>query len=96
MIDGTRAGRLGIANRVAPAAKLTAATATLTEELLACSTTANGLAKRIIDRAARPLWEDTLDAELDAQLQCIQTPEFAEAYHRFLSAPGANSPQARR
>ena len=96
MIDGTRAGRLGIANRVAPAARLAAATATLTDELLACSTTANGLAKRIIDRAARPLWSETLDAELDAQLQCIATPEFALAYRRFLAAPGANTPQARR
>jgi enoyl-CoA hydratase/carnithine racemase len=96
MIDGTRAGRLGIANRVAPAAKLTAATTALTDELLACSTTAGGLAKRIIDRAARPHWEDTLEAELDAQLRCIQTPEFAAAYRQFLAAPGANSPQARR
>ncbi|GFG69930.1 enoyl-CoA hydratase/isomerase family protein [Mycolicibacter senuensis] len=96
MIDGTQAGRLGIANRVAPSAKLTAATAALADELLACSATANGLAKRIIDRAARPTWNDTLDAELDAQLQCIQTPEFIEAYRRFLAAPGANTPTARR
>jgi enoyl-CoA hydratase/carnithine racemase len=96
MIDGTKAGRLGIANRVAPAAKVTAATRTLTDELLACSSTANGLAKRIIDRAARPLWEDSLDAELEAQLRCIGTAEFAAAYRRFLAAPGSNSPQARR
>jgi enoyl-CoA hydratase/carnithine racemase len=96
MIDGTRAGRLGIANRVAPAAKLETATRALVDELLACSTTANGLAKRIIDRAARPLWDDTLDAELTAQLTCIGTTEFADAYSRFLAAPGANSPQARR
>ena len=96
MIDGARAGRLGIANRVAPASKLAAATCGLVDELLACSATANGLAKRIIDQAARPMWNDTLDAELDAQLQCIQTPEFADAYRRFLAAPGANSPQARR
>ncbi len=96
MIDGARAGRLGIANRVVPAAKLAAATAALTDELLACSTTANGLAKRLIDRAARPLWADTLDAELQAQRRCIQTPEFLAAYRQFLAAPGANSPQARK
>lgn len=96
MIDGTRAGRLGIANRVAPAAKLADATASLTEELLACSSTANGLAKRIIDRSARPTWDETLDAELDAQLRCIETPEFTTAYRRFLAAPGTNNPQARR
>lgn len=96
MIDGTRAGRLGIATRVTSAAKLTAATSALTHELLACSTTANGLAKRIIDRAARPTWDDTLDDELDAQLLCIDTPEFAAAYRRFLDAPGSNTPQARR
>jgi enoyl-CoA hydratase/carnithine racemase len=96
MIDGTHAGRLGIANRVAPAAKLAMITATLADELLACSVTANGLAKCIIDRAARPTWNDTLDAELDAQLRCIETPEFTEAYRRFLAAPGANTPAARR
>ncbi|WP_165607343.1 enoyl-CoA hydratase/isomerase family protein [Mycolicibacter sinensis] len=96
MIDGTRAGRLGIANRVAPVTKLAAVTAALTDELLTCSRTANGLAKRIIDGSARPTWEDTLDAELDAQLHCIGTPEFSAACGRFLASPGANTPQARR
>lgn len=96
MIDGTRAGRLGIATRVTPAARLEAATSALTDELLACSTTANGLAKRIIDRAARPTWTETLDDELEAQLRCINTPEFATAHRRFLDAPGANTPQAQR
>ncbi|WP_396902074.1 enoyl-CoA hydratase/isomerase family protein [Mycolicibacterium sp.] len=96
MIDGTRAGRLGIANRVAPVAKLATATAAMVDELLVCSTTASGLAKRLIDGAARPRWDESLAAELDAQLHCIGTPEFAHAYRRFLAAPGANSPQARR
>lgn len=96
MIDGARAGRLGIANRVVPVAKLASATSELSEELLGCATTASGLVKRIIDRAARPNWTDILDAELEAQLLCIQTPEFTAAYRRFLAAPGANSPQARK
>lgn len=91
MIDGTRAGALGIANRVAPAAALEEATAALVDELLACSATANGLAKRIIDRAAKPVFATTLDEELSAQLQCIATPEFRVAYERFLAAPSLNT-----
>lgn len=94
MIDGVRAGELGIANRVADADELEAATAALVDELLACSATANGLAKRIIDRAAKPSFDATLDDELAAQLQCIATPEFRAAYERFLSAPGANGRRA--
>lgn len=96
MIDGVRAAELGIANRVVPAAELVAATAALTGELLACSATANGFAKRIIDRAARPGWGATLDDELEAQLRCIATPEFFAAQERFLAAPGSNTPEARR
>lgn len=95
MIDGRRAAEWGIANRVAPAAELDAATAALADELLACSPTANGLAKRIIDQAARPEWQATLDAELAAQLVCIDTPEFIAASQQFLAAPGDNTPQAR-
>jgi enoyl-CoA hydratase/carnithine racemase len=96
MIDGFRAGELGIANRVVPADAVDAATAALADEVLACSATANGLSKRIIDRAARPGFAATLDEELAAQLRCIATPEFRAAYERFLAAPGANTPEARR
>lgn len=96
MIDGTRAGALGIANRVAPAADLPAATDALVAELTRCSPAANGLAKRIVDRAALPERDALLDDELAAQLRCIATPEFREAYERFLAAPGANTPEARR
>lgn len=42
------------------------------------------------------MWSDTLDAELAAQLHCIETPQFVAAYRQFLAAPGANSAQARR
>lgn len=90
MIDGVRAGELGIANRVVPVDQLASATDTLVAELLACSPTANGLVKGIIDHAAMPVQAAVSDAELVAQLSCIQTPEFRAAADAFRSAPATN------
>lgn len=96
MIDGRRAGELGIANRVVPAGDVLVAADALAGEVLRCSPVANGLAKRILDRAAKPAFAASLDEELAAQLRCIATDEFRAAYEAFLAAPGANSPEARR
>ena len=54
MIDGTEAERIGLVNRVAPAAELDAATDALVDELLACAPVAVGFAKRVLDGAAKP------------------------------------------
>src|SRR6202008_4038970 len=54
MIGGTEAERIGLANRVAPAGELDAATDALVGELLACAPVAVGLAKRGMDASARP------------------------------------------
>ena len=54
LIDGTEAERIGLVNRVAPADELDAATDALVGELLACAPVAVGLAKRVIDAAAKP------------------------------------------
>jgi enoyl-CoA hydratase/carnithine racemase len=90
MIDGVRAGELGIANRVAAADALAEATSVLVGELLACSPSANGLVKGIIDHAAMPAQAAVSDAELVAQLSCIHTPEFRAAAEAFRSAPASN------
>lgn len=68
MFDGRRAQALGLANRCGPPEDLEALTDALVADLLACSVTANGLAKRILDAAAKPALHATLAAELDAQL----------------------------
>ena len=54
VIDGREAHRIGFANRIAPADELDAATEGLANELLACAPRAVGLAKRVIDAAAKP------------------------------------------
>jgi enoyl-CoA hydratase/carnithine racemase len=78
LIGGEEAERIGLANRVAPAAELDAATAELTAELLACAPVAVGLAKRVIDASARPALSTTLELEVALQERCAATADFAE------------------
>jgi len=78
VIDGTEAERIGLVNRVAPVAELDAATDLLAGELLACAPVAVGLAKGVIDAAARPALAETLAREIEIQEVCIQTEDFAE------------------
>jgi enoyl-CoA hydratase/carnithine racemase len=83
MIDGREAERIGLANRVAPAAELGAATDTLVGELLACAPVAVGLAKRVIDASARPALSTTLELEVALQEICARTEDFAEGASAF-------------
>lgn len=78
LIDGTEAERIGLVNRVAPAAELDAATDALVQELLACAPVAVGLAKRVIDAAAKPALAQTLELEVTAQQVCAASEDFAE------------------
>jgi enoyl-CoA hydratase/carnithine racemase len=83
LIDGTEAERIGLANRVAPADELEAATAALVDELLACAPVAVGLAKRVLDAAAKPALAVTLEQEVLAQDLCARTQDFAEGAAAF-------------
>ena len=67
VIDGREAHRIGFANRIAPADELDAATDALAAELLACAPRAVGLAKRVLDAAAKPALALTLEQEVAAQ-----------------------------
>jgi enoyl-CoA hydratase/carnithine racemase len=78
LIDGTEAERIGLVNRVAPAGELDAATALLTGELLACAPLAIGMAKGVIDAAARPALATTLAREVEIQGICAESEDFAE------------------
>jgi enoyl-CoA hydratase/carnithine racemase len=78
LIDGAEAERIGLVNRVAPAADLDAATEALVAELLACAPVAVGLAKRVLDAAARPALAATLEHEVAAQALCARTGDFVE------------------
>jgi enoyl-CoA hydratase/carnithine racemase len=83
MIDGTEAERIGLANRVAPAEELEAATDALVSELLACAPLAVGHAKRVLDAAAKPALAATLEQEVTVQELCANSEDFAEGTRAF-------------
>jgi enoyl-CoA hydratase/carnithine racemase len=83
VIDGREAHRIGFANRIAPADQLDAATAGLANELLACAPRAVGLAKRVLDAAAKPALANTLEQEVTAQEILASSEDFAEGARAF-------------
>lgn len=78
LIGAEEAERIGLVNRVAPPEELDAATQQLADELLACAPIAVGLAKRVLDAAAKPALALTLEQEVAAQQLCAQSEDFAE------------------
>jgi enoyl-CoA hydratase/carnithine racemase len=83
VIDGHEAHRIGFANRIAPAADLDACTRALADELLAGAPRALGLAKRVLDAAAKPAIAETLEREVQAQETLAATEDFAEGAAAF-------------
>ena len=79
LVDGAEAERIGLVNRVAPPDELEAATAALTGELLACAPLPQGLAKGVLNAAARPSLAGTLEQEAAAQELCATSEDFREA-----------------
>ncbi|HEY2636554.1 MAG TPA: enoyl-CoA hydratase-related protein, partial [Solirubrobacteraceae bacterium] len=78
IVGAEEAERIGLVNRVAPAAELDAATEQLVGELLNCAPLAVGLAKRILDTTAKPALSTTLELEVTAQAVCAASEDFAE------------------
>jgi len=83
VIDGREAHRIGFANRIAPAEELDALTGAFTGELLACAPRAVGLAKRVMDAAAKPALAATLEQEVQAQETLAGSEDFAEGARAF-------------
>ena len=82
-IDGREAHRIGFANRIAPADELDACTEALANELLAAAPRAVGLAKRVMDAAAKPALASTLEQEVQAQESLAASEDFAEGAKAF-------------
>ena len=83
LIDGTEAERIGLVNRVAPAAEVDAATDQLVGELLACAPRAVAYAKRLLDSVAKPNLSATLELEVAAQELCARSEDFGEGTRAF-------------
>jgi enoyl-CoA hydratase/carnithine racemase len=83
LIGGEEAHAIGLANRVAPADELDAATDALVGELLACAPVAVGYAKRVMDASAKPALAVTLEQEVTYQQLCAATDDFAEGVKAF-------------
>ena len=83
VIDGREAHRIGFANRIAPADELGSMTEAFANELLACAPRAVGLAKRVIDAAAKPALAITLEQEIAAQEVLAASEDFAEGAKAF-------------
>jgi enoyl-CoA hydratase/carnithine racemase len=83
VIDGREAHRIGFANRIAPADSLDDLTEAFANELLACAPQAVGLAKRVLDAAAKPALALTLEQEVAAQEKLAATEDFAEGTRAF-------------
>jgi enoyl-CoA hydratase/carnithine racemase len=78
LIGAAEAERIGLVNRCVPVGQLEASTQQLADELLACAPIAVGLAKRVLDAAAKPALAQTLELEVTAQQLCAQTEDVAE------------------
>lgn len=84
MIGAEEAERIGLANRTAPPEELEGATDGLVAELLQCAPLAVGLAKTVIDVAAKPGLAASLAAEVAAQQTLAASEDFAEGSKAFL------------
>src|SRR3954471_18731806 len=84
VFNGSEGHRIGFASRIAPADERDAVTEALCNELLACAPIAVGLAKRVIDSAAKPALSQTLEQEVTAQTVCAASDDFAEGAQAFL------------
>jgi enoyl-CoA hydratase/carnithine racemase len=80
-VSADEALRIGLVNRVAPADRLQSATAELVDALLANGHNAVGLAKRLLDAAAKPALALTLEMELIAQEMLVRTGDFEQRLH---------------
>ncbi len=78
LIGAEEAERIGLVNRVARPRSWRRRRSSCVDELLACAPIAVGLAKRVMDSAAKPALALTLEQEVAAQQLCAQSEDFAE------------------
>ena len=82
--DAAAAERMGLVNRVVPAAQLEAETAKLAARLAAGPTAAYGRTKALLNSSFGNSLEAQLQREAESFAQCTSEPDFAEGLRAFL------------
>lgn len=83
-IGADEALRLGLVNRVVPAASLAQETASYAERFAALSPVAIGLTKRAFNRAVLPHFAEWLDEEAQLQEKAARAPDLREGVLAFM------------
>jgi 2-(1,2-epoxy-1,2-dihydrophenyl)acetyl-CoA isomerase len=84
LVGAAEARRLGLVNRVVPAAELAAATRAWALQIAAAPPLAVRRAKRAVYLSERATLDEMLDYELDAQLECFRSADGLEGITAFL------------
>lgn len=87
--DAAAAERLGLVNRVVPAARLQEETALLAQRLAAGPTAVYGRTKALLNASLGATLETQLQREAEAFAQCAAEPNFAEGLRAFVEKRGA-------
>ncbi len=83
LVGAAEAERLGIVNRVVPAAQLAAATAQWARQLAEAPPLAVRRLKQAVYRSERASLDEMLTVELDAQLECLRSQDGKEGITAF-------------
>jgi 2-(1,2-epoxy-1,2-dihydrophenyl)acetyl-CoA isomerase len=83
-IDAAEAFRIGLVNRVVPAAELEAATQAYAARFAAASPVALALTKRAFNRAVLPNFAQFLDEEAELQEESASGPDLLEGVRAFM------------
>ena len=96
IIDAAEAYRIGLVNRVVPAAECLQAARSLAERLASGPAFAHAMTKQMLESEATMSLDQAIEAEAQAQAVCMMHPDFRAAFDaskkkepaRFRGAPG--------
>lgn len=88
-IEAREAERIGLYNKVVPAAELAAETDRLADRLAAGPAFGIGMTKTMLDREMSMDLDSALEAEAQAQAICMENPDYREAYDAFVAKRAA-------
>lgn len=97
MISAERGERMGLFNRVVPAAQLEAAARGFAGEIAASPADVVADAKRVLRRSLASTLSQVLELEVESQMRAFDSPDFKEGITAFLQkrAPKFGRPRAR-